>query len=187
MFNFSLFSISDWGIDLDYYECCMVCLGNEPRSFCHFWVCHSVRLSCWLWGLLHFFCGILVHSSRYNGHLNCLPISIHFSSLIPKMSILLLAHIQFTFMDLGFTDSSVDKESACNAEDPISVPGLGGSPGEGIGYPLQYSRASFVAQLVNSLPAMQETWVQSLGWEDPLEKGKATNSSILAWRFPWTI
>ena len=95
MFNFSLFIISDWGIDLDYYECCMVCLGNEPRSFCHFWVCHSVRLSCWLWGLLHFFCGILVHSSRYNGHLNCLPISIHFSSLIPKMSILLLAHIQY--------------------------------------------------------------------------------------------
>ena len=43
-----------------------------------------------------------------------------------------------------------------------------------------------VAQLVKSLPAMQETWVQSLGWEDPLEKEMATHSSILAWRIPWT-
>ena len=47
--------------------------------------------------------------------------------------------------------------------------------------------ASLVAQLVKNLPAMQETWVLSLGWEDPLEKGKATNSSILAWRIPWTV
>ena len=46
--------------------------------------------------------------------------------------------------------------------------------------------ASFVAQLVKNLPAMQETWVQSLGWEDPLEEGMATHSSILAWRIPWT-
>ena len=52
------------------------------------------------------------------------------------------------------------------------------SPREGIGYPLQYPWASLVAQLVKSLPAMWETWVQSLGWEDPLEKGKATHSSI---------
>ena len=47
--------------------------------------------------------------------------------------------------------------------------------------------ASLVAQLVNNPPAMQETWVRSLGWEDPLEKGKATLSSILAWRIPWTV
>ena len=47
--------------------------------------------------------------------------------------------------------------------------------------------ASLVAQLVKHLPAMQETWVQSLGWEDPLEKGKATHFSILAWRIPWTV
>ena len=59
--------------------------------------------------------------------------------------------------------------------------------GEGIGYPLQYSWASLVAQLIKNLPAVQETWVQSLGWEDPLEKGKATHSSSLAWRIPWTI
>ena len=61
------------------------------------------------------------------------------------------------------------------------------SAGEGIGYPLQYSWASLVAQLVKNPPAMQETWVRSLGWEDPLEKGKATHSSILAWRIPWTV
>ena len=49
------------------------------------------------------------------------------------------------------------------------------------------SIASLVAQLIKNLPAMQETWVRSLGWEDPLEKGMATHSSILAWRIPWTI
>ena len=64
---------------------------------------------------------------------------------------------------------------------------LGWFPGEGIGYGLQYSWASLVAQLVKNLPALCETWVRSLGWEDPLEKGKATHSSILAWRIPWTI
>ena len=62
--------------------------------------------------------------------------------------------------------------------------GLGRSSEEGIGYPLQDSWAFLVAQLVRNPPAMQETWVQSLGWEDPLEKAKATHSSILAWRIP---
>ena len=79
----------------------------------------------------------------------------------------------------GFSDSSVDKESACNSGDPGSIPGLGRSAGEGIGYPLQYSWASLVIQPVKNPPAMWETWVQSLGWEDPLEKEKATHSSIL--------
>ena len=87
----------------------------------------------------------------------------------------------------GFPGSSAGKESASNAGNPSSIPGLGRSPGEGIGYPLQYSWASLVAQLVKNPPAMQETWVQSLGWEDPLEKGKATHSSIVAWRIPWTV
>ena len=73
------------------------------------------------------------------------------------------------------------------AGDPGSFPESGRSAGEGIGYPLQYSGASLVAQLVNNLPVMRETWVRSLDWEDPLEKGKATHSSILAWRIPWTI
>ena len=80
----------------------------------------------------------------------------------------------------GFSHSSVGKESACNAGDLGSIPGSGRS-GEGIGYPLQDSWASLVAQLVKNLPTMRETRVRSLGWEDPLEKGKATHSSILAW------
>ena len=58
------------------------------------------------------------------------------------------------------------------------------SPGERIGYPLLYSWASLVTQTVKNLPAMQETWVRSVGWEDPLEEGMATQSSILAWRIP---
>ena len=67
----------------------------------------------------------------------------------------------------GFPDSSVGKESACNAGDPGSIPGAGRSSGEGIGYPLQYSWASLVAQLVKNLPAMCKTWVWSLSSEDP--------------------
>ena len=64
------------------------------------------------------------------------------------------------------------------------IPGLGRSPGEGIGYPLQYSWASLVAQMVKNLPTKQETWVQSLDLEDPLEEGMATHSNIPAWRIP---
>ena len=92
-----------------------------------------------------------------------------------------MGHIQGK---LGFPGGSAGKESACNAGDPGSIPGLGRSPGEEIGYPLHYSWASLVAQLVKNPPAMRETWVQSLGWEDPLEEGMATQSSILAWRIP---
>ena len=64
------------------------------------------------------------------------------------------------------------------------IPGSGRSPGEGIGYPLQYSWASLMAQMVKNPPAMQETRVRSLGWEDPLEERMATHSSILPWRIP---
>ena len=81
---------------------------------------------------------------------------------------------------MGFPHSSVGKEPTCNSGDPGLIPGSGRSAGEGIGYPFQYSWASLVAQLVENLPAMWETWVPSLGWEDPLEKGKATYSTILA-------
>ena len=69
---------------------------------------------------------------------------------------------------------------------PNSIPGSGRSAGEGIGYPLQYSWAFLVAQTVKNLPAVWETWIQSLGWEDPLEEAMATHSSILPWRIPWT-
>ena len=81
----------------------------------------------------------------------------------------------------GVAGSSADKESACNAGDPGWIPGLGRSPGVGIGYPLQYSWLPW-----KNTGAMSETGVQSLGWEDPLEEVMATHSSILAWRIPWT-
>ena len=87
----------------------------------------------------------------------------------------------------GSPDSSVGKESSCNAGDPCLIAGSGRSSGEGIGYPLQCSWASLVAQLVKNPLTMKETWVRSLDWEDPLEKGKATHSSILAWRIPWPV
>ena len=87
----------------------------------------------------------------------------------------------------GFPDCSVGKESTCNAGDPGSILGSERSAREGIGHPFQYTWASLVAQLVKNLPAMRETWIQSLGQKDPLEKGKATHSSILAWRIPWTL
>ena len=92
---------------------------------------------------------------------------------------------------MGFPGSSAGKESACNAGDPSSIPRLRKSPGEETGYPLQYSWVSLVAQTVKNPHAMRDTWVQSLGWEDPLEEGKdpleegmATHSSILPRRIP---
>ena len=78
------------------------------------------------------------------------------------------------------------KNQPAMQEDPGSIPGSRRSPGEGIGYPLQFSWASVVAQMVKNMPAVLEIWVQSLGWEDPLEGGMTTYSSILAWRIPWT-
>ena len=90
----------------------------------------------------------------------------------------------------GFPDISADKESAYNARDLGSVLGWGRSPGKGIGYPFQYSWASLVAQMVKNPLEMWETWVQSLGWEDSLQEGMSTHSSILSWRIamdrgPW--
>ena len=66
------------------------------------------------------------------------------------------------------------------------IPGLGRSPGEGNGYPLQDSWASLVAQTVKNPLAIWETWLRSLDWEDSLEKGMATHSSVVAWRILWT-
>ena len=79
-----------------------------------------------------------------------------------------------------FPDASDGKESACNVGDLGSISGSGRFPGEGRGYLFQYSWTSLVAQTVKNPPALWETWVRSLGWEDPLEKGKAVHSSILA-------
>ena len=82
---------------------------------------------------------------------------------------------------------AVGKEPTCNAGDPGLIPVSGWSAGEGIGYPLQYSWASLMAQLVKSPPTMWEAWDWSLGWKEPLEKGMDIHSSILAWRIPWTV
>ena len=84
----------------------------------------------------------------------------------------------------GFPSSVAGKESARNTGGPGLIPGLGRSLGEGIGYPLQYPWASLIAQTGKTPPAMWETWVRSLGWEDSLEESMATYSSILAWRIP---
>ena len=81
---------------------------------------------------------------------------------------------------MGFPGSLAGKESACNIGDPDLIPGSERSTGEGIGYPHQYSWAPLVAQLVKNFPTMQETWIRSLDWEDPLEEGMAASSSVLA-------
>ena len=83
----------------------------------------------------------------------------------------------------GFPGGSAGKESACNVGDTGSIPGSESSPGEGIA---THCSILAVAQTVKNLPTMQGTWVRSLGWEDPLEEGRATYSSILAWRIPQT-
>ena len=82
-------------------------------------------------------------------------------------------YIWTTLIQPGFPDSSVGKESACNAEDSSSIPRSGRSTGKAIGNPFQYSRASLVIQLVKNPPAMRETWVRSLGWEDSPGEGKS--------------
>ena len=88
------------------------------------------------------------------------------------------------FLQLLFPGGLVGKESACNAGDLGSVPGSGRSPGGGNVTRSSILGTSLVAQMVKRLPTMQETWVQSLGREDPVEEGMATHSSILVWRIP---
>ena len=84
----------------------------------------------------------------------------------------------------SFSDNSAGKNSPSNTGDPGLIPGSERSPGEAIGYPFHYSWASRVAQMVNNWPAMWETWVRSLDWENPLEKDMATHSIFLTWRIP---
>ena len=84
-----------------------------------------------------------------------------------------------------FPVSSAGQETACNTEDPGSISESGRSSGEEIGYPLQYSWVSLVVQIVKNPHAMWDTWVQSLGWEDSLEKEMVTHYSTLALKIPW--
>ena len=107
----------------------------------------------------------------------------HFHCL--QMCIIVVGIIKLhIYIYICFPGNSAGKESTFNAGDPSLISGLGRYPREGIGYPLQYSWASMVAQVVKNLPAMQDTWVWSLGWKDSLEEGMASYSSILAWRIP---
>jgi len=91
----------------------------------------------------------------------------------------------FRAYSMGLPANSTGKEFTYNARDPGLIPGSGKSPGEGIGYSLQYSWASLVAQTVKNLPAMQDTWIRFLGWENPLEEDTATHSSILCLGNPY--
>ena len=171
------------------------CLNKKPRN--HPWLFLLPLTLHWKHNLsiLHQVCCYYPGPSTITFHLDC------WSRLLTLLPPLLASSTLFSMQQpegpcwnlsqsnviQGFPDSSVGKESACNAGDPGLIPGLGRPTGEGKGYPLQYSWASLMGQLVKNPPAMQETWVQSLGWEDPLEKGKATHSSILAWRIPWIV
>ena len=89
------------------------------------------------------------------------------------------------YCNQDFPDSSVGKEPACSAGDPGLIPGWRRSPGEGIGYPLQYSWTSYGSAAKESACSVEDLGLIP-GLEDPLEKGTATHSSILAWRIPWT-
>ena len=99
-------------------------------------------------------------------------------------SITVPSWVWYYHLHLGFPGSSGGEEPTCKAGDSGSIPGLGRSPGEGTGYPLQYLLVSLMAQTVKNLPAMWDTWVWSLNWEDSQEGHMATHSSILAWRIP---
>ena len=152
---------------------------------------HTHTQLVWINLFLLFFIPFSPFSSPFPFSVSLLPPLVVFLPPCPSFSLSSPPHFLPSFHGLpwsvGFPRGSTGKESACNAEDPGSIPGLGRSPGEGISYPPQYSWASVVTQTVKNLPAMWETWVRSLGWEDPLEQGKATHSSILAWRIPWTV
>ena len=94
---------------------------------------------------------------------------------------------EYIYMHIyGFRASSAGKESTCNSRDSGLIPGLGRSPGEGIGYPLQYSWASLVPQTVKNPPAMQEIWVWSLGGEDPQRRAWQPTPVFLPGESPWT-
>ena len=133
------------------------------QSLSHVWLCHPMDCSMPGSPVLHYlpeFAQKYIYISPKS--YACIKMSsfsfLTCKSVIKSLSFLIPSHFQN-----GFPDSSVGKESACNAGDLGSIPGLGRSPGERIGYPLQYSWASLVAQLVKNPPEMQETWVWSLG------------------------
>ena len=120
------------------------------------------------------------HISSISGHIMTCTFLSSFKNT--QWSIFLISTHSTTSPVSTDVGSSASKVSACNARDPGLGPGS--FLGEGMGCPLQSSWASLVAQMVKNLPAMQETWVHSLGWEAPLEEGMTIHSSTLGWRIP---
>ena len=107
-------------------------------------------------------------------------------SFVARSSVSHSKHFLSSFIRTSLIAQLVKNPPAMQ-ETPVRFLDWEDPPGEGNSYPLQYSWASLVAWMVKNPPAMRETWVRFLGWEDPLEKGKATHSSILAWRIPCTV
>ena len=112
----------------------------------------------------------------------CMYVSVYTYILMCVCVCIYISNLYYTHV--GFSGSSAGKESSCNAGDLGLNPGLESSPGDGIGYPLQYSWASLMAQMAKNTLAVWKSWVLSLDWKDPLEEGMPLLSSILAWRIP---
>ena len=131
--------------------------------------------------------GIFPNQGWNPGLLHCRQILYHLSPTMSKLInvFVILPEIEFQQSLFKCPGGSEGKDSACSAGDLGSIPGSRRSRGGGHGNPLQYSWACLAAQLVKNPPAVRETWVPSLGGEDPLEEGLATRSSTLGWRSPW--
>ena len=103
--------------------------------------------------------------------ISCFPTDSHWKDFMWKLKKILKLKVFFLiYVHLGFPNSSVDNESACDAGDPSSIPGLGRSSGKGVGYSLQYSWASLVAQLVKNLSATGRPGFDPWAWKIPCRK-----------------
>ena len=148
----------------------LILLSSFPQASNFFPSCF--KFSDWIYSSYQYVEGLL-HRGYRNLNGVCIWCSLVVSAQMPQLYFDYIHCYQWLFMSLkGFPRDLASKESACNAGDPNSIPGLGRPPGEGISCSLQYSWASLVAQMVKNLPSMWETWVRSLGWEDPLEGGR---------------
>ena len=159
-----------------YRKCCWPTSFHDRFLACIFyshilWICYylyPLRLLCLFYSkaviILFLLCSPLLTSFKSDLELKMMMNRMQCSFwAIPVFA----CEIYSATTALALPDSSVGKGSTCSAGDPGSIPGSGRSAGGGIGYPLKYSWASLVAQLVKNLPAMWETWVRSLGWKIP--------------------
>ena len=142
-----------------------------PQTFCSPYSCHSFLLPASLFP--SFSCIVILH---FNGQFN-LSGALG-GSLISRCATPINSIAPDNQGTVSLPSSLSSALCFALVQGPGSIPGWERSPGEGIGYPLQCCWAFLMAQLVKNTPAMWETWVRPLGWEDPVEKGKATHSSI---------